>query len=688
MSAIPAHEQGDFKNAYRFAMFALAVVVGVTALTARLLFLQVLPGTQTGVQAAGTTDSTALQQVDPSRGLIYTADGKALVKNVVDYTVTVTPSDLPLDQESAVAARLGSILNVDPVSIEVQIDSKTGSLYLPVQIADGIDAAVARFIQENSDVLPGVKVVVTSKRQYLTKQLFAEIVGYEGRITEAQYAQLQSLGYTKEAIVGQAGLEGYYEQALRGTPGTETVALDQDGKPIPGLVTPGKSAVPGDSLTLNIDYTEQSYAQTALQTALTKAHVTKGVVIVENPQNGKILAMVSLPSYDDQLFADGISYTDFQALLSSPDQPLLNKAIGAQYAPGSTFKLVTATAGLVSGPPSLVATQLAPDPGSGSLTAAQKLLPSIDTTTKILSQPFIRIGGYTYREHDKKAWGLIDIYQGMSYSSDTFFYQLAEMVGLTKLTYWSDQYGFGKPTGIDLPETATGIVPTDAWKQANEGLPMFEGELVQAGIGQGYDAATPIQLLNAYSALANGGTVWQPQVVKSITDGASGKVNEVQPVALNHLHAADGTPVSQQVLADLRQATRDVVTSRHTGNLVEIANPATGQRLAVAGKTGTAEFGNPDKHGVLPYHEWFVGYVPANPYADDFSKPDSQLAVLAFIYGGNSEGNVATEVVKNYLMLHFGLITREAQAFDSRTPGYSASWIYKTTNFYSPNGRD
>jgi penicillin-binding protein 2 len=689
MSVIPPRDQGDFKNVYRFGMFVLAAVIGVTALTARLFFLQVLPGTQTGVQVAGTTESTALNQVDPSRGLIYTADGKALVKNVVDYAVTVTPSDLPLDQEPAVAARLGSILNVDPVSIEVQIDSKTGSLYLPVKIADGIDAAVARFIQENSGSLPGVKVVVTSKREYLTQQLFAEIVGYEGQITSDQYKQLASLGYTTEDIVGQAGLEGYYEQALRGTPGTETVALDTDGKPIPGLVTPGKPAVPGDTLTLNLDYTEQSYAQLALQTALTKAHVTKGVIIVENPQNGKILAMVSLPSYNDQLFADGISDSDFQALLSSPDQPLLNKAIGAQYAPGSTFKLVTATAGLVSGPPGVVATQLAPDPGSGgSLTAAQQLLPSIDTTTKILSQPFIRIGDYTYSEWNKKGWGPLDVYQGIANSSDTFFYQLAEMVGLTKLTYWADQYGFGKPTGIDLPETATGIVPTDAWKRANEGLPMFEGELAQAGIGQGYDAATPLQLLNAYSALANGGTVWEPQVVQSITDGLTGKVNQIQPVALNHLHAADGTPVSQQVLADLRQATRDVVTSRHTYNLVDIANPVTGQKIAVAGKTGTAEFGNPDKHGVLPYHEWFVGYVPANPYVDDFSKPDSQLAVVAFIYGGDTWGNVATEVVKNYLMLHYGLISREALAFDSRTPGYSQSWIYKTTNFYSPNGRD
>ena len=313
----------------------------------------------------GSTQLTKLQSIQAPRGLIYTSDGKALVKNVVDYGVTVTPSDLPLDQEPAVATRLGSILNVDPVSIEVQIDSKTGSLYLPVKIADGIDAAVARFIQENSDSLPGVKVVVTSKRQYLTKQLFAEIVGYEGQITQDQYKQLASLGYSQEDIVGQAGLEGFYEQALRGTPGTETVALDTDGKPIPGLVTPGKAAVPGDTLTLNIDYTEQSYAQLALQTALTKAHVTKGVIIVENPQNGKILAMVSLPSYNDQLFADGISDADFQALLSSPDQPLLNKAIGAQYAPGSTFKLVTATAGLVAGPPDIVATQL-PGPGTGS----------------------------------------------------------------------------------------------------------------------------------------------------------------------------------------------------------------------------------------------------------------------------------------------------------------------------------
>jgi penicillin-binding protein 2 len=309
------------------------------------------------------------------------------------------------------------------------------------------------------------------------------------------------------------------------------------------------------------------------------------------------------------------------------------------------------------------------------------MLPSINTATTLLSQPYIQFGEYKYWEWDKHGWGPLNISEGVAYSSDTFFYQLAELVGLDKLTYWADQYGFGKATGIDLPETATGIVPTNEWKLKNKGEPMFEGELMQAGIGQGYDATTPLQLLNAYCALANGGTVYQPQVVKSITDGATGTVTNIQPVVENHLHAADGTPISPQVLEDMRLATRAVVTSRHTYNLVDLP-------IKVAGKTGTAEFGVPDKYNRLPYHEWFVGYVPADPYNGDFTKPDSQLAVLAFIYGGDTWGNVATEVVKNYLMLHYNLIKRESQAFDSRTPGYIQSWVSKTTNFYGSPNRD
>ena len=640
--------RNDLKNVYRFGAFALAVAIGVTSLSARMFALQILQAQQ-AAQVAGNPQDSSLEPIASTRGLIFDASGKPLVKNVVDYSVIVTPSDLPLDQEQVVAERLGSILNLDPIYIETQIDSITGSQNVPVQIADGISAEVARFIEEDVDELPGTKVVMTSRRQYLTKDLFAQIIVYEGRITASQYAELKDLGYSAQDVVGQAGLENYYEQDLRGTYGDQTVALDNTGKPVPGLVTPGKDPVPGDSLTLNIDSNEQQLAQTALAWGLKKAGVTKGVIIVENPQNGKILAMVSLPAYDDQLFADGISETDFQKLLTDPDQPLLNKAIGGQYAPGSTYKLVTGTAGLQDG--------------------------KITTSSTLLSQPYIQVGDFKYWEWNQHGWGPLNIYQGVAYSSDTFFYQLARLVGLDRLTYWADQYGFGKPTMVDLPETATGIVPTDAWKVQNKGEHMYEGELMQAGIGQGYDASTPLQLLNAYCAMINGGNLWQPQVVDSITDGSTGAVTKVQPVLLNRL------PASQATLQVMREATRDVVTSRHTYNLVDLP-------VKVAGKTGTAEFGTLDKMNRLPYHEWFVGYTPGDPFKDDFTQPDSKLAVLAFVYGGNTWGNMATEIVKYYLMMHYKLITREWQATDPRTPGYVQNWIWKTTNYYGSPNRD
>jgi penicillin-binding protein 2 len=657
MSATPMN-RGELRNLYRFGVFALAVAVGVTSLGARMFYLQVVQGGQQDYQGSDTGQSTAIQPIASTRGLIFDSQGRPLVKNVVDYSVSVTPIDLPLDQEELVAQRLGSILNLDPIYIETAIDSTTGSLYVPVKIADGISARVARFIEENYDNLPGVSVDVTSKRQYLSKQLFAQIIGYEGQITKSQYDQLKLLGYSSSDIVGQAGLENYYEQDLRGSFGDQTVALDSSGKPIPGLVTPGRDPVPGDSLTLNIDGSEQRYAQEALQWGLTNStssytKVTKGVIIVENPQNGKILAMVSLPSYDDQLFADGISATDFQALLSNPDQPLLNKAIGAQYAPGSTFKLVTGTAGVQNQP----SCQFYPTYCSGNFT---------DTST-LLSQPYIQIGDRKYWEWNLQGWGPLDITGGVAYSSDTFFYQLAEKVGLTSLTDWAKLYGFGAPTGIDLPGEVSGIVPDNQWKQAayGPGQTMYTGEILQAGIGQGFDATTPLQLLNAYCALANGGNLWQPTVVKSITS-PDGTVTPVTPTLIRKI------PASAQTLETMRQGTRAVVTSQHTYNMVDLP-------IMVAGKTGTAEFGTRDKKGRLPYHEWFVGYTPADAFHGNFNGTDSQLAVVAFLYGADSWGDVSTEIVKYYLWEHYHL---KGSPLTQNLPGHVNLWASKITNNY------
>jgi penicillin-binding protein 2 len=648
MSGTTATDHGEFKNIYRFGMFVLMLAVAVATLAARMFYLQVVQP-QPAAQISADTQATKLVSIPAPRGIIYDDTSKPLVENVVDFSVTVTPIDLPRGQEQTVAQRLGSILNLDPVYIETLIDSTTGSLYVPVKVADGVSAQTAGFIAENGDALPGVKIAQSQKREYLAGDLFADVLGYEGRITQTQYDHLKTQGYSPDDIVGQAGLENYYERQLRGTPGNETVALDAAGEPIPQLVNKGLDPISGDSLTLNLDTHEQQIAAEALAWGVKAAKVTQGAIIVENPQNGKILAMVSLPSYNDQLFADGISASDFQSLLTDPAQPLVNKAVGAQFAPGSTFKLVTGTAGLSDG--------------------------SINTTQTLTSQPFIQIGEFKYWEWNRQGWGPLNIYQGFSYSSDTFFYQLATKVGLQDLTYWADQYGFGKPTGVDLPETATGIVPTDAWKQSTQNYPMYTGEIMQAGIGQGYDSVTPLQLLNAYTAMANGGYLWQPQIVKSITDGRTGKTTDVQPVLMNKL------PASAATLQVMREASRLVVTSRHTINLTDVP-------LMIAGKTGTAEFGVPDKRGRLPYHEWFVGYTPANPYVDDFSQPDSQLAVICFLYGANTWGNVSTEVVKMYMELHYKVITRPGILLSRRTPGYIMAWTYRTTNFYGNNNRD
>lgn len=638
MSLRPETRRVEPKNVYRFAAFFMVIVVAVSTLSVRMFYLQVVASGQPDQISA--SPGTISQPIPSGRGLIYDASNTALVNNVASWAVSIVPNDVPLSQKKDVVQRLAYLLDLDPVGIITRIDSATGSLYQPVKIADDVPVDVARMIQENPRDLPGVEVQLETHRQYTEGQLFGQIVGYMGGITPEQYTQLKSQGYTDDDIIGQAGLEQYYEQQLRGQYGASTVAVDGAGRPLPGAVASATPEVPGESIQLSIDTHEQQIAMQALQWGLQQAHVTKGVIIVENPQTGAILAMVSLPTYDDQLFANGISDQNYQKLMSDPGQPLINKAISEQYAPGSTFKLVTGTAGLESG--------------------------KITSTSTIMTKAYVQIGSYIYPDWNHRGWGPLTVTEGLAHSSDTFFYQVAQMVGLDTLTHWALQYGFGAPTGIDLPLEARGIVPTNQWAQSALSRAIYPGEVLQAGIGQGFDTSTPLQLLNAYCALANGGTLYQPHVVATIRDANGNVVQQVQPTAIRTLGA------SQQNLLTMRLATRAVITSRHTYNMVELP-------FKVAGKTGTSEFGVKDKNGVLPYHEWFVGYTPGDPYNGNFTTTDSKLAVVAFVYGADTWGDVATEIVKYYMMLHYGLTGNPTA---TSTPGHINMWAFKTTNFY------
>ena len=625
------------KNLYRFSTFVLAIVVAVAALGVQMFYLQLVQGQESYQVAQG--ESSEIQAVPSSRGLIYDSNGTLLVKNIPNFTIQVIPHDLPLSEKPVVVRRLASLLKLDPLVVDSEIDSATGSLYNPVVIATGVSTDVARVVDENNDVLPGVQVVAEQQRDYTNGPLYGELLGYTGPLNADEYANLKDEGYSSQDTNGKAGLEAYYESVLRGTYGQESVALDSNGQPIAGLVTPISSAIPGSSLTLSINTRDQTLAKQALQWGLSAAGVKMGVIIVENPQNGEILAMVSLPGYDDNLFAQGLSQTDYQKLRDDPSMPLVNKAVSEQYAPGSTYKLVTGTAGLQEG--------------------------IITPTTTIESKPYIQIGTYKYKEWNGTGWGPLNIIMGLAHSSDTFFYQLAQKVGLDKLTYWAEQYGFGAKTGIDLPGEATGIVPTNEWKMIAKGEPMYPGEVIQVGIGQGYVTATPLQLLNAYCALANGGNLWQPHLVTKITD-PNGNVTEVQPTLIRKL------PASAQTLQTIRDGTRAVITSRHTYTMVDLP-------IKVAGKTGTAEFGSPDKYGRLPYHEWFVGYTPADAFNGNPTGTTSQLAVVAFVYGADTWGDVSTEIVKYFMWLHYKL---PGSPLNQSLPGHIPSWVPKRTNFY------
>ncbi len=626
----------------RFAVFSLAVVVVLSGLTLRLSSMQLTgsggPAGPNGAVPApiGNSRITDLVPIPSTRGLIYDRAGRPLVENVPTFTVRVRPADLPLTRRPEVVERLAGLLGTTPAAINTALDSGSVSRFDAVPIAREVPEATARLISEDGLTLPGVEVTVEPRRDYLSGTLMTQVVGYTGALSAEGYGELKGSGYLPDDRVGKAGVELVYEEALRGVYGAQRVEKDGTGRTVRvvGTDTPPTA---GSSLVLTIDSNEQRLAEKALMWGLNKANLKRGAMVVLNPQTGEVLAMVSYPTYDANLFTRGITDAQFKKLLDNSNKPLINHAIGDIQPPGSTYKVVT---------------------GTGSL--ADKI---ITPTSTLMSKPYVQIGTTKFWEWNRLGWGPLDIYEGFGHSSDTFFYQLSERLGITRLAYWARQLGYGQPTGIDLPNEAAGLVPTNQWKMDTFGQPVYPGEVLQAGIGQGYDLATVLQVANSYAAIANGGTLYQPQVVREILGPDGSVVRPFEPKVLHEVNAP------KSIFTTMRKASRRVVTSRHTYNLVDLP-------IVVAGKTGTAEFGLRDKNGVLPYSHWFAGFVPKQAWKKDnptgsVAKPDSQLAFAVFTYDSRTLGNVATEVAKYYLQLHFGI--KE----DFRLPE-----LLKRTNFY------
>ncbi|MEZ4861829.1 MAG: penicillin-binding protein 2 [Caldilineaceae bacterium] len=519
---------------------------------------------------------------------------------------------------------------------------KLGTASQPVPIFDLVDRIKAFEVAEEAYRLPSVRILQVPVREYVYKDLLSHVLGFMGPIPKEALERYEKSGYTNpNEKVGLNGLEYSYQNELRGLPGYKYIEVDILGREMRTVGQP-LDFVPGSNLVLNIDRRLQQVMNDTLQAAMDEKGAKWGVTIAMNPQNGAVLGLVSLPSYDDNIFAERINIQEYQKLERDERLPLINYAVGGRYPPGSTFKIIPATAALAEG---II------DPETQITDAGPIYLPNqFFPNDMSQAQEFV-----SWNHRLGIAHGAMTVVQGIALSNDIFFYWIgggyppAHFRGLANknMVKWAKLFGYGEATGIDIPGEVSAIVPDDQWKRQLLAESWTTGDSYNMAIGQGYVLATPLQVLVSLTAVANGGTVYEPQVVYQITDANGGLQRDFTPKVIRQL------PVSQEDIHAVQQGLWAAVNSDY--------GTAIGSRIdgiEVAGKTGTAEFceviakpDNPeekdcrrDKEDNLPTHAWYIAYAP-------FENPE--IALLVFVYDGGEGSATAVPVAKTILEYYF-----------------------------------
>jgi penicillin-binding protein 2 len=590
-----------FVRPYRFIAVGLVVAFLISVLTVRLWDLQVIQGQQ--YRSLAESNRLLRLPVTADRGIIVDRNGKVLVRNIPGFAVSVVPIDLPKAREADVVLRVAKLVGRDgDEALKAVALQRTRNPYEPAKISTKpVAREVALLLTERAEAYPGVRIDAESIRQYVEGPLYSPIIGYTGPVTEDELAKLRDVGYLPTDQIGRTGLEFQYEDYLRGTYGWREIERDASQREIKTLAqTPPR---PGGNVVLTIDDRLQHILATELEAGVAADKFTQGVAVAINPQNGEILAMVSTPAYDNNVFVRGITQKELDALNKDDRHPLVNKAVGEIYPPGSTFKMVTGLSALTAG------------------TATRNTI--VNVSSQIMS-----VGGFNF--YDWRAHGTLDFLNGFAHSSDIYFYSLAggspmssvRGVGPEAIGKYGHMLGFGQPTGIDLPGEAGGIMPDPEWKQRVFDEPWTIGNTYHEAIGQGYVAVTPLQLLNAYASVANGGTVFVPHLLKEVDD-AQGTVTTVKKPEV-----ARKLEMKPEDLRLIREGARRVVTIGHAY--------MPGLKLPIAGKTGTAEFGSAagkDSAGrnLLGFHNWFVSFMPKQDNTD----PTAEIAMVIFTFNSS-----------------------------------------------------
>ena len=537
------------------------IILMFGALTLQLINLQVIQGDEFKQRA----EINALREIPlPSaRGLIVDRNGQPLVQNSARFSAAIVPGDLPERGETAVYRLLSGVLNVPAEEIDQKVrDGAEGQgEYSPAVIKEDIDRDAALVLMELAPHAPGLQVITEPSRRYLSGSLLSHVLGYTGPISAEEHAELGDEDYLMQDFIGKSGVESQYESALRGKPGKKLIEVDAAGREL--RVISERRPIDGSNLVLSIDVDLQRKAAEVLSEYAGGSDNAAAAVM--DVKTGELLAMVSQPGFDNNIFSAPLTNESLAALVDSPGKPLVNHLIADRYAPGSTFKTIVGAGALQEG----VAAPWTTITSRGYITVENEFDPNV-----------------VYVYPDWATLGALDFYGGIAMSSNVYFYYLAggkadegfRGLGEDKVAQYARAFGFGEPTGVDLPGESPGLVPDAAWKEEAIGEPWTLGDTYNFGIGQGYVAATPLQVLTAISAVANGGDLLTPRVVKELQDSHGKTLDVTEPALRNQI------PIDAENMGTLRAAMRQSVTAG-------VAKNAAVAGVEVAGKTGQPNSG-------------------------------------------------------------------------------------------------
>jgi len=534
------------------------------------------------------------------RGKILDRDGRVIVDNHSSFSLYLSRENLKMDHLRPIAEGLD--LDYDSLVARVRrFQSRGAPQYEPIPIKEELTPSELAFVESHNDAntFPELEVIHVQHRLYPRDGLAAHVIGYVGEISEAELNTPEFANFHQGDVIGKDGIERQYNDILMGVDGQRRVEVDSFGNE--RRVLDDKEAIPGKSLQLTIDLDLQAVAELTLENR-------RGAVVALDPRNGEVLAMVSRPAFDPNLFAGRIRSKDWKELLDNPDHPLLNRAIQAQDAPGSTFKPIMALAGLETG--------------------------AIDDNFRVNCG-----GGASFYGRYFKCWGKhgsVDVHSGLVHSCDTFFYNVGNRLGIDRIAEYAEMVGYGHKTGIDLPHEAEGVVPSSRWKIRNFREKWYPGETISVAIGQGATTVTPLQMAVAIGGIAIGGHWYQPHLVKEAAN--------LIPVRTAQLNPENVRTVINGMYGVVNEA-------GGTGGRARLPG------IEVCGKTGTAQlasnqvlkgtsFGATHKDNA-----WFVGFAPR----------DNPEIVVAALFEGGEHGQLAAPIVRDVLKAYFDKKARLAQ---------------------------